>query len=209
MWDAVREEATSLMRVKQEQQELAEVHAEGQADGPNSGERSASGEDGELCATPASLRHTPRALPSSSSSLVLVQALSPPLSSLSRSADLWCLPEDEWPPGGNPRWHTHGAVAGGSAASSPSVPSSLGGAPAAPAPGPASGLPGSPSRSGGRLEAEETAMLGGSARCRTIDGVSTWFQEEGPSGPRDCIPDEVARNLDFVLVLGGGLCAAL
>jgi hypothetical protein len=51
---------------------------------------------------------------------------------------------------------------------------------------------------------EEAALFGGSAKCRRIDGVSTWFQEEGPSGPRDCIPDDVARNLDFVLVLGGG-----
>ena len=58
------------------------------------------------------------------------------------------------------------------------------------------------------VEAEEV-VVGSALRCLHIDGVMTW--KTGPAGGGSCpgggvgtcVPDELAQNLDFVLVLGG------
>ena len=66
---------------------------------------------------------------------------------------------------------------------------------------------GGPSGTAPQLEAEESEVVVGSGlRCRRAGGVMTWVQSQQARGAEAhgaSVPDELAQNLDFVLVLGG------
>jgi hypothetical protein len=56
----------------------------------------------------------------------------------------------------------------------------------------------------------EEVVVGNGLRCLHIDGVMTWRTAQCGQIPAEsacsggaCVPDELAQNLDFVLVLGG------
>ena len=66
---------------------------------------------------------------------------------------------------------------------------------------------GGPSGTAPQAEAEESEVVVGSGlRCRRAGGVMTWVQSQQAGGAEAhgaSVPDELAQNLDFVLVLGG------